>query len=110
MVVLGPVGRNFAAGMSGGIAYVWDAQGELLGNCNLGMVELEHVIEEEDVARLREVITKHLKLTGSALAEKILGRWDEAVPEFVKVMPPDYKRVLLERQAEKEKAEPRTQA
>ena len=95
VVVLGPTGRNFAAGMSGGIAYVWDPEGDLLGNCNLGMVELEQVIEAEDIAELRELITQHAKWTGSAVAEALLGRWDEALSEFIKVMPTDYKRVLL---------------
>ena len=94
VVILGPVGRNFAAGMSGGIAYVWDPEGELLGNCNLGMVELEHLAEGDEALQLRDWITRHQQWTGSEVAERILGRWSEALSEFVKVMPTDYKRVL----------------
>ena len=101
VVVLGPTGRNFAAGMSGGIAYVWDPEGNLLANCNLELVELENVIQAEDVLELHELIERHRELTGSRVAALLLERWDEAVPEFVKVMPTDYKRVLLEQSGAK---------
>ncbi len=99
VVILGPVGRNFAAGMSGGIAYVWDPAGELLGNCNLGMVELEHLGQAAEEAELKSWITQHQEWTGSAVAGRILDRWNEAVDEFVKVMPTDYKKVLEAQQA-----------
>jgi glutamate synthase domain-containing protein 3 len=105
-VVLGPTGRNFAAGMSGGIAYIWDPHERFLTNCNLGMVELEKVVAEEDVAELRELIEKHRDFTGSAVAEKILTDWDECLPQFVKVMPTDYKRVLEERRRRAVQSQP----
>ena len=97
VVVLGPTGRNFAAGMSGGIAYVYDPHDRFLGNCNLGMVELEKVVADEDAAELRELIEKHRDFTGSTVADDVLDSWDDALPQFVKVMPTDYKRVLEER-------------
>jgi glutamate synthase (NADPH/NADH) large chain len=96
VVILGPTGRNFAAGMSGGIAYVWDPGDALLANCNLGMVELEKVESEEDSAELRRLIEKHRDFTGSAVACEVLDNWDESLAKFVKVMPTDYKRVLEE--------------
>ena len=105
-VILGPTGRNFAAGMSGGIAYVWDPDDKFLTNCNLGMVELEKVETEEDVEELMSLIKKHQAYTGSTVAEDVLDRWDEVLPQFVKVMPTDYKRVLLERQKKKVTPEP----
>jgi glutamate synthase domain-containing protein 3 len=105
VVILGPTGRNFAAGMSGGIAYVWDPSetwdptDAFLANCNLGMVELEKVAADEDIAELQELIEKHRDYTGSTVAADVLARWDEVLPQFVKVMPTDYKRVLAEKKA-----------
>jgi glutamate synthase (NADPH/NADH) large chain len=105
VVILGPTGRNFAAGMSGGIAYVWDprevwdAREAFLANCNLGMVELEKVDADEDIAELRDLIEKHRNYTSSTVAADVLSRWDEVLPQFVKVMPTDYKRVLVEKKA-----------
>ena len=99
VVVLGPTGRNFAAGMSGGIAYIWDPQDNFLQNCNLGMVELEKVVQEDDIAELRELIELHQNYTESIVAADILDRWDETLSQFVKVMPTDYKRVLEEQKA-----------
>ena len=96
IAVLGEVGRNFAAGMSGGVAYIWDHQGELATKCNMGMVELETVCADEDIAELKTMIENHLKYTGSAVAERLLNDWDGALSQFVKVMPTDYKRVLEE--------------
>jgi glutamate synthase (NADPH) large chain len=96
-VILGPTGRNFAAGMSGGIAYIWDPHDRFLGNCNLGMVELEKVVTEEDAAELRTLIEKHQEYTDSTVAAEVLKTWDDCLPQFVKVMPTDYKRVLEER-------------
>ena len=96
VVILGPTGRNFAAGMSGGIAYVWDAQDEFLQNCNLGMVELEKMEAEGDISELRSLIEKHMEYTGSTVARHVLDHFDQLLSEFVKVMPIDYKRVLME--------------
>ncbi len=97
VVVLGPTGRNFAAGMSGGEAYVFDESGKFKALCNMGMVDLEDVVSEEDRAALRRMIEAHLCYTGSANAARILAAWDQMLPRFVKVMPRDYKRVLAER-------------
>ena len=101
-VILGPTGRNFAAGMSGGVAYVYDPDEELLPNCNLDMIELEDVIDEGDVAELRQLIEDHQTHTGSEVAAAILEGWDESLPKFRKVMPVDYKRALREQAAEAE--------
>ncbi|NKB80428.1 MAG: glutamate synthase large subunit [Nitrospirales bacterium] len=97
VVVLGPTGRNFAAGMSGGEAYVFNQDGAFESRCNLGMVELEKVVHVEDRDRLHEMIKAHFGYTGSQKAKKILDGWETALPQFVKVMPIDYKRVLAER-------------
>ncbi len=94
VIVLGSTGRNFAAGMSGGIAYIWDRGGQFAANCNLGMVELESLEADEDIAEVKILIENHLQYTGSALAEIALDQWSETVKQFVKVMPTDYKRVL----------------
>jgi len=104
VVVLGSTGRNFAAGMSGGIAYVWNAGGNFQEKCNMGMVELGTVDSEEEVKELREMITAHLQHTGSGIAEKVLDNWRTALSQFVKVLPVDYKR-YLEEQREKETIE-----
>lgn len=95
-VILGPTGRNFAAGMSGGIAYVFDPEDKLLVNCNLELVELEKVESTEDQTELKQLIENHQQYTGSETARKILSDWDAAVTRFVKVMPVDYKRALQE--------------
>ena len=97
VVVLGPTGRNFAAGMSGGVAYVLDEDGDFNRRCNLDMVGLEPVVEDEDVALLRKLIEEHVHYTKSLKAQRVLDAWDEMLPSFVKVMPHDYKRVLAER-------------
>jgi glutamate synthase (NADPH/NADH) large chain len=132
VTVLGPTGRNFAAGMSGGIAYVLDEAGDFESRCNLAMVELEPIAAEDDVLealehqggdlethgkvdishdmtrydalRLKGLILKHLDATGSAVAQRILDNWAEYMPKFVKVMPVDYRRALEEMQAQ-QKAE-----
>ena len=126
VVVLGESGRNFAAGMSGGIAYVLDEAGDFERRCNLAMVELEPVTEEDDALenldhqggdlethgrvdirhdmtrydaqRLRDLIEKHLHYTGSTRARQILDNWDASLAKFVKVMPVDYRRALEEMQ------------
>jgi glutamate synthase (NADPH/NADH) large chain len=104
VVVLGQTGRNFAAGMSGGIAYVWDRTGDFADQCNLGMVELEDIEAEEDIAELKELIDKHFKLTGSNVARIVLQDWENALAQFIKVMPTDYKRVLAEMKKQQEQA------
>jgi glutamate synthase (NADPH/NADH) large chain len=96
-VILGATGRNFAAGMSGGVAYVWDVNGNFREHCNLEMVELEHVEAEEDITELRELIQMHQQYTNSAVADQVLANWPDLLDQFVKVMPTDYKRVLAER-------------
>lgn len=98
VVVLGETGRNFAAGMSGGIAYIYDNNGNFSRKCNMGMVELEAVEDEADALELKTLIENHARYTGSAVAEKILSDWSGSLSKFIKVMPTDYKRVLLERQ------------
>jgi glutamate synthase domain-containing protein 2/glutamate synthase domain-containing protein 1/glutamate synthase domain-containing protein 3 len=97
VVVLGPTGRNFAAGMSGGIAYVLDEQGAFPGRCNMGMVSFEE-ISEADAIELRAMIEEHMQRTDSPVARGVLQRFDQLLSAgaFVKVMPDDYKRVLRE--------------
>jgi glutamate synthase (ferredoxin) len=104
-VILGQTGLNFAAGMSGGIAYVWDRNGDFAAKCNVGTVDLDPVEDDEDVAELRELIGQHKELTSSPVAEGILDSWPEILSQFVKVMPTDYKRVLAERRRHDEEIE-----
>ena len=96
VVILGPTGRNFAAGMSGGIAYVLDEEEDFITRCNLEMVALEKVETDEDITELRTLIEKHLGHTGSTAVAQVLEEWEAPLPKFVKVMPTDYKRVLEE--------------
>lgn len=102
VVVLGKTGRNFAAGMSGGIAYVYD-QNKLFKNglCNMEMVELE-TLEEGDVTKLRRLIKNHSMYTNSPLAKRILNDWENQQNHFIKVMPKDYKKALLRLSEEKQ--------
>jgi glutamate synthase (NADPH/NADH) large chain len=132
-VVLGSTGRNFAAGMSGGIAYVLDEDGTFEQRCNLSMVELEPIAAEDealesmehmggdlethgrvdvshdmtrfDAVRLKQLIENHMHYTDSSRAREILDNWSAYLPKFVKVMPVDYRRALLDMQAEREAAE-----
>jgi glutamate synthase (NADPH/NADH) large chain len=105
-IILGPTGRNFAAGMSGGVAYVWDQDGDFNLKCNLGMVALEKVEDDDDIAELLEMIELHKKHTGSTVADQVLENWPQVIREqFVKVMPVDYKRVLMERTSHDEEME-----
>ncbi|MGD8309455.1 MAG: glutamate synthase subunit alpha, partial [Chromatiales bacterium] len=127
VVCLGATGRNFAAGMSGGVAYVLDEDNGFERRCNLAMVELEPIKEEDealerldhqggdlethgrvdvshdmtrfDAIRLRQLIERHMHYTDSLVAKRILDDWDAYLPKFVKVMPVDYRRALLELQA-----------
>ena len=100
VVVLGEVGRNFAAGMSGGIAYIWDADERAHPRINPGMVDLEDMVDPDDVAELEAMIEQHAELTGSERAKRILATWDVQLRKFIKVMPRDYKRALAELAAE----------
>lgn len=93
VVVLGATGRNFAAGMSGGIAYVFDEDGALRANCNLDTVALEG-LEEEDGYEVEQLIRRHAEYTNSEQARKLLAIWRDAIPKFTKVMPKDYRRML----------------
>ncbi|MEK7245193.1 MAG: glutamate synthase subunit alpha, partial [Pseudomonadota bacterium] len=121
-VVLGLTGRNFAAGMSGGIAYVLDESGDFERRCNTEMVELERIrpaplapVEDwaavpfaeimadtlgDDARRLRVLIERHRRFTGSAVAARVIDRWDELLPRFVKIVPVDYRRALLAMRSE----------
>ncbi len=94
VVVLGPAGKNFAAGMSGGIAYVWNKDGDFEKRCNQDMVELYPVERLLDIQELRTLIEKHQQSTNSSVAKKILDNWAHVLPQFVKVYPIDYRRVL----------------
>jgi glutamate synthase (NADPH/NADH) large chain len=93
VVVLGLTGRNFAAGMSGGVAFVYDPEGRFPGRVNREMVDLDP-LEDEDRTWLRDIIRRHQRETGSAVAAGILAWWHDEVRHFHKVMPKDYKRVI----------------
>ena len=93
VVVLGPTGRNFAAGMSGGVAYVHDPERILARRLNAEMVELE-ALDEDDLRTVRELCERHAALTGSVPATRLLERGDDGLAEIAKVMPRDYRRVL----------------
>ncbi|RJG38594.1 glutamate synthase large subunit [Motilimonas pumila] len=103
-VILGSTGRNFAAGMSGGVAYVWNKDGSFESKLNDELVDLDP-LEAEDIALLKDMITKQKNLTGSAVAEQFLSDFDNNLKQVVKVMPRDYKTVLLRRKAEAEQKE-----
>jgi glutamate synthase domain-containing protein 2/glutamate synthase domain-containing protein 3 len=94
VICLGSTGRNFAAGMSGGLAYVYDKTGTFRTNCNHSMVDLFPVTETADIQTLHTLINKHRLYTGSTVAESILAAWPEALPHFVKVFPKEYQRYL----------------
>jgi len=94
VVVIGHTGRNFAAGMSGGIAYVLDEQGDFDIRCNQGMVDLDALEDEEDLIIVKTLLTKHVDYTQSTVARNILDHWGKYQSKFIKVMPKDYKRVL----------------
>ncbi|RXZ81459.1 glutamate synthase large subunit [Paenibacillaceae bacterium] len=94
VVVLGGAGRNFAAGMSGGVAYVYDADGSFFEQCNREMVALERLEEETDIQEVRSLVERHFEYTGSVPAQGILANWEAALINFVKVIPKDYKRMI----------------
>jgi glutamate synthase (NADPH/NADH) large chain len=103
VLVLGKTGRNFAAGMSGGIAYVYDADGTFTGRCNRGMVEIEE-LEAEDRDFICEKVEKHIRHTGSTVALDIQQNWTRASKKFVRVMPVEFKRVMKQQREALEKA------
>ena len=94
VVVIGSVGRNFAAGMSGGLAFVLDTRGDFRRRCNPAMVELEALSNAEDIEQVKELLRRHVKHTSSTVAQKLLDNWKATQPKFVRVIPKDYKRVL----------------
>ncbi|MBL9140157.1 MAG: glutamate synthase large subunit [Verrucomicrobiales bacterium] len=94
VVILGATGRNFAAGMSGGVAYVLDERGDFPVRCNKSMVDLEKLEDAEEIAEIRRMIERHVEYTRSQRGATVLSHWDAMVPRFVKVMPRDFKRVL----------------
>jgi glutamate synthase (NADPH/NADH) large chain len=96
VVILGKTGRNFGAGMSGGVAYVWDRDGDFHKRCNLESFELEKISESQDILELQNLIKNHHRYTQSPVAESILANWEQSLQQFVKVMPTDYKRVMQE--------------
>ncbi|WP_040890952.1 glutamate synthase large subunit [Zavarzinella formosa] len=99
IVVLGSTGRNFAAGMSGGLAYVYDPHGTFRENCNLEMVDLVPVEEYKDVGQLSNLINRHVLYTGSVIGNEIVNDFGAAIGKFVKVFPKDYRRVLEQSRA-----------
>jgi glutamate synthase (ferredoxin) len=107
VVVIGRTGRNFAAGMSGGIAYVLDADGQFARRCNQQMVDLEPLAEDEDLEFVRTMLRRHATYTNSGRAVNVLADWLVERSRFVKVIPRDYKRVLIaEARARSENREP----
>ena len=94
VVVLGPTGRNFAAGMSGGIAYILDESGEFSRRCNHESVGLQPLVDQDEIDLVRSLIRRHASYTGSECAWKTLALWDDVLPRFIKVYPNDYRRVL----------------
>ena len=101
VVVLGRTGRNFAAGMSGGVAYVWNKEGDFDYYCNMEMVELSLIEDSTTRKELHELIRKHYHFTGSHLASKMLDNWNKYVDEFIQIVPIEYKKVLQEEQMKK---------
>ena len=104
VIILGDTGRNFAAGMSGGIAYVYDVKGKFNENCNKEMVDLDP-LEQEDISLLNDMITKHYAYTGSTVARFVLDDFDNQLQHFIKIFPKDYKKVLIEKKKQKVEAE-----
>ena len=101
VVVMGPTGRNFAAGMSGGVAYVWNINGDFDYFCNMDMVEINLVDDAQYRKELHELIRQHYLYTGSKLARTMLDDWQRYAAEFIQVVPIEYKRVLHQEQMRK---------
>jgi glutamate synthase (ferredoxin) len=104
VVVLGRSGRNFAAGMSGGIAYVLDQDGDFPQRCNLEMVDLETLEDAQEEEFVKDLIIRHAQLTNSARAQQVLDNWAQVRQKLVKIMPLDYRRVLAEKKEQATKA------
>jgi glutamate synthase (ferredoxin) len=96
VAVLGKSGKNFGAGMSGGVAYVYNYGGDFADRCNKELILLEDMTDARDIAELKEMIENHLKYTGSARAKYLLDNWDTEVKNFVKVIPKAYKEMITE--------------
>ena len=94
VVVLGKTGRNFAAGMSGGLAFVYDIDGDFKDNCNHEMVDLVPIVDYKDIATISNLVNRHVLYTGSTVAENIVNDFSTALSHFKKVFPKDYRRVL----------------
>ncbi|MCK5401916.1 MAG: hypothetical protein KAJ28_09815, partial [Flavobacteriaceae bacterium] len=94
-VILGEVGRNFGAGMSGGIAFVYDKNNSFNKHCNTEGLNLNPVIEKEDIDELKQLIENHYNTTLSPLAQRILEKWEIELPKFIKVLPEEYKQALI---------------
>jgi glutamate synthase (NADPH/NADH) large chain len=99
VIVLGPTGRNFAAGMSGGTAYVFDKDKRFASLVNRELVDLDSLVDESDLWLVHGLLEDHVRFTGSVLATRLLDNWEQVVPRFVKVMPIEYRRVLQARRA-----------
>ncbi len=110
VVVLGRTGKNFAAGMSGGIAYVWDRHRDLYLRLNKELVSMDQVTEKHDIAELKQMITEHVEATGSARGKYILAHFDEELPNFKKILPHDYDRMMRAIAQYEEKGMDREQA
>ena len=93
-VILGPTGKNFAAGMSGGVAYVLDEENRLYRNLNKQLVSMELLSEKNDIEELKHMIEKHVEATGSKKGQKILDSFEGYIPHFKKIIPADYKKML----------------
>jgi glutamate synthase (NADPH/NADH) large chain len=106
VIVLGRTGRNFAAGMSGGVAYVLDLENGFAAHCNTEMVDLERLADDEELGTVHELVARHVVLTGSAIGQRVLGAWSAMVGRFVAVVPRDYKRVQAEARARAGAREP----
>jgi glutamate synthase domain-containing protein 3 len=104
VVVIGQTGRNFAAGMSGGIAYVYDEKRYFKNLVNTELVDLQKPDKPEDIETIHTLLSNHVKYTGSTVAKAILEDWDEHLKHFVKVMPRDYAKVLANSKGMEEKA------
>lgn len=110
VVIIGATGRNFAAGMSGGVAYVYDPDNEFPALCNTEMVDLETIAAEDDGEHVKQLLKNHVRFTQSSVAQKILDRWELNQTKFVKVMPKDYKRVLEAKELARRTGVPEDQA
>jgi glutamate synthase (ferredoxin) len=99
-VILGEVGRNFGAGMSGGIAYVLDEKNTFISRCNAFELNLDPVKETQDILQLKELIENHYNATLSPLAQRILEQWETYLPKFIKVLPEEYRQALIKLEKE----------